>query len=50
MGLIIVHYHHTDNKENDFLILGEESTFGIKENFGSPEKIWESKVLLAFTL
>ena len=29
---------HTDNLKNNFLILGEEDTFGINENFGAPEK------------
>ena len=29
---------HTDNLENDFLILGEGDTFGINASFGAPEK------------
>ena len=29
---------HNDNLKNNFLILGEEDTFGITENFGAPEK------------
>ena len=31
---------HTDNLENDFLILGEGDIFGINGSFGAPEKYW----------
>ena len=31
---------HTDNFKNDFLVLGEGDTFGIKGNFGAPKKNW----------
>ena len=29
---------HTDNLKNDFLILGERDSFGIKRSFGAPGK------------
>ena len=29
---------HTDNRKNNFLVLGEGDTFSIKGNFGAPEK------------
>ena len=29
---------HSDNRKNNFLILGEGPTFGINGSFGSPEK------------
>ena len=29
---------HSDNRKNDFLILGEGATLGINGSFGSPEK------------
>ena len=30
--------HHSDNRKNKFLVLGEGSTFRINGSFGSPEK------------
>ena len=29
---------HTDNRKNDFVVLGEGQTFGINGSFGSLEK------------
>ena len=29
---------HSDNRKNNFLVLGEDPTYGINESFGSPEK------------
>ena len=29
---------HTDNHKNNFLVLGEDPTYGINRCFGSPEK------------
>ena len=40
MGLIRV--RHTDNLQNDFLILGEGPTFGINESFGALENEFDT--------
>ena len=37
---------HSDNCENNFLILGEGPTFGINGKFGSPEKKKSVLILL----
>ena len=29
---------HTNNRKNNYLVLGEGPTYGIKKSFGSPEK------------
>ena len=29
---------HSDNRQNNFLILGEDPTYGVNGSFGSPEK------------
>ena len=30
--------HHTDNCNNNFLVLDERETSGVYENFGAPDK------------
>ena len=54
--LIIVH-HHTDNSENNFLVLAEGDTLDIHGSFGTPEKKFsinfrktKKKLLPVFTL
>ena len=36
---------HSDNRKNDFLILGKGSTFGINGSFGTPEKKFSINLL-----
>ena len=40
---------HSDNRKNNFLILGEGPTYGINESFGSPEKKFSIKFTEANT-
>ena len=47
---------HTDNRKNNYLLLGEGSTYDINASFGSPVKnlvlvlVNQNKILLEFTL
>ena len=36
--MVLIIFHHFDNRRNNFLVQGEGSTFGINGSFGSPEK------------
>ena len=36
--MLIAESSHADNRKNNFLVLGEGSTFGINRRFRSPEK------------
>ena len=50
--MLIVHYLNTDNRKNNFLVLGEGTTHGINGNFGTPKKKFSSdcsKVGQSFT-
>ena len=50
--VLIVHYLNTDNRKNNFLVLGEGTTHGINGNFGTPKKKFSSdcsKVGQSFT-
>ena len=41
---------HSNNRQNNFLLLGEGPTYGINGSLGSPEKKFKHKILFEFTL